>query len=152
MYRLARLIRQAGLKSVARRAEATAKNFSEDNVNATSKSKPSLSAREAFEDFKPYAQSVLVVGSAIASVWYLASLLSGLDGNLQKLETEMNERFKTTDEKIGKVAATTDEKIGKLRAEAELKSTENFIKYNNDENYASMRRRSPTIKDLKPDE
>jgi len=39
-----------------------------------------------------------------------------------------------------------------VRAEAELKSTENFIKYNNDENYASMRRRSPTIKDLKPDE
>jgi len=107
---------------------------------------------EAFEDFKPYAQSVLVVGSAIASIWYLASLFSGLEGKIKKLETEMNEKFKTTDVKISKVAATIDEKISRVFAQTRLKSAENSLKYNNDDNFVTLRRRAHATKDLKPDE
>ena len=142
---------------MTRRAEST-----------TDKSKQTRRVIDTIEDFKPYAQSVLVFGSFFAAVWFGATIISGLQGELQKLKVEMNEKFKTTDEKfkttdekigkvaattdekISKVAATTDEKIGKVRAEAELKSTENFLRYNNDESFVTLRRQTTPFKDLKP--
>jgi len=105
---------------------------------------------QSMEFLKPYASTLIVVGSGVLGcgtlAWSSSRVVSKLEMDIATLKATMDEKFKTTDEKF----KTTDEKISKVqdvasakidavRAQAEVDTNLTFFKFNHDEQFASLR-------------
>ena len=89
------------------------------------------SMRESLEDLKPYGQTLLFMGSAIVGVVGVSRYISKLEERIGKLEV-------ATDLRFGEVVNTTDAKIKAVKAEVETISTQDYLKYSQSAEYASL--------------
>jgi hypothetical protein len=87
--------------------------------------------RESLEDLKPYGQTLLFMGSAIVGVVGVSRYISKLEERIGKLEV-------ATDLRFGEVVNTTDAKIKAVKAEVETISTQDYLKYSQSAEYASL--------------
>jgi hypothetical protein len=103
----------------------------------------SYSVKETLEHFQPYAQTLLFGGSLVFTIGTFVKVISDIKADVSKLSAVTDEKFGKTDEKISKVQSITDEKIKAVKAEAALEAANTYFKFNHDEQFASLRPKTP---------
>ena len=120
---------------------------------------------ESFEAASRHSPTITAVTSIMVTVIVACYYVNTIESRIIMLQTQTDEKFKTTDEKILSVIKTTDEKIkttdekilsvdkttdekiSKAKAMASLQSTENYMKYGHSEEYKSLWVTRPATKE-----
>ena len=120
---------------------------------------------ESFEALSRHSPTITAVTSIMFTVIVACYYVNTIESRIIMLQTQTDEKFKTTDEKILSVIKTTDEKIkttdekilsvdkttdekiSKAKAMASLQSTENYMKYGHSEEYKSLWVTRPATKE-----
>ena len=102
---------------------------------------------ESFEAASRHSPTITAVTSIMVTVIVACYYVNTIESRIIMLQTQTDEKFKTTDEKILSVDKTTDEKISKAKAMASLQSTENYMKYGHSEEYKSLWVTRPATKE-----